>query len=351
MSTIELLKELSEIIGPSGFEEQVRENIESKVASLVDEVRTDALGNLIATRRGSSDKVLMIDAHMDEIGFMISFVESSGFLRIVPIGGWDVRILPSHTITFVAKDGGHVSGVIGTPPPHILTPKDRERPYPMDELFVDIGATSAEHVDQLGLHIGSPGTISYPFERMNERTVRGKALDDRAGCAVLIKTLEALQGKDLDITVAAAFVVAEEVGLRGAQTAAYQIDPDLAIALEGTVAADVPGIADARQPTRMGQGPSISVMDNSMIVQTRMVNAMTAIAENHDIPYQFKLPATGGTDAGIIHRSRAGVISGVISVPCRYIHSPHSMLNLDDFESAVELTTAFAEDGPAVLGL
>lgn len=351
LNTVDLLRELSETFGISGFEDDVQTVIASIVQPLADDIRTDTLGNLIVTRRGRGDKTLMLDAHMDEIGFMVSFVEPGGFLRFAPIGGWDPRVIPSHSMTIMADGGAAIKGVVGVPPPHITPPADREKPHKMDDLFIDIGAESSREVAEMGIHIGSPAAIAYPFEQLNDNLVRGKALDDRAGCAVLIKTLEALQGEDLDMTVVANFAIAEEVGLRGATTAAYQIEPDIALAIEGTIAADTPGTPPSKQPTRFGQGPAISVLDNSMIGNPRMIHALTSLADSEDICWQYKVPAPGGTDAGAIQRSRGGVLAGVVSIPCRYIHSPFSLMRLDDFEGTVRLVTAFARHGLDRLGM
>ena len=345
-ATLKTLQELSDAIGISGHEHEVSTLIEQRIEGLVDEVRTDTLGNLIATRRGSGSTTIMLDAHMDEVGFMVSYVEPNGFLRFAPIGGWDPRIIPSHSMTVIADDGERFNGVIGVPPPHITPPADRERPHKMDDLFVDIGLQNADEVAKLGIHIGSPAVIAYPFESLTDNIVRGKALDDRAGCAILIQTLEAIKDLSLDATVVVNFAVAEEVGLRGAETAAYQIEPDIALAIEGTIAADTPGTSAAKQPTGFGKGPAISVLDNTLIVNQRMVRTLTSLANDEEIPWQYKVPAPGGTDAGAIHRSRGGVLAGVVSVPCRYIHSPFSLMRLDDFNNTVRLVTAFVQHGP-----
>lgn len=349
MNSVELLETLSNAFGISGFEGEVREVLHELIVPHVDEIRTDTLGNLIAMRKGSSPTKLMLDAHMDEIGFMVSYIEDEGFLRFTPVGGWDVRIIPSHKMQIRSNSGEKVSGVIGTAPLHILDPQDRDKPYPIEDLFADIGATSREEVEALGIRIGSPAAIAYPFEQLNERFVCGKALDDRAGCAVMIKTLEALKDENLDVTLYLNFAVCEEVGLRGARTAAYQIDPDIALALEGTVGADVPEIPEARQPTRLGQGASIVVIDRTLIVNPKFIEILTGIAEDNGIKYQYKVPAPGGTDAGAIHLNKKGVLAGVVSVPCRYIHSPFSILNLDDFENTVKLTTEFVRNGNRIL--
>lgn len=351
MDTIEVLRELSEAFGPSGFEEEVRDAIRQMVEPLVDEVAVDTLGNLIATKRGRGDRTLMLDAHMDEIGFMVTWVEDGGFLRFTTIGGWDPRIVPAHAVTIRTDHGTFVRGMIGTAPPHILRPEDRDKPYRLEDLFIDVGAHSAADVAAMGIRIGSPAVISYGFEQLGDDVVMGKAFDDRAGCAVVIGALEALRDETLDVTVVAAFTVQEEVGLRGAQTAAYHIDPDIAIALEGTIAADMPGVPAARQPTRQGQGPSIRIMDSGMIGMPRVIRALADAAEQDGIRFQYQVPAPGGTDAGVIHRSRAGVLAGAVSLPCRYIHSPYATLRRSDFEEAIRLIAAFTRRLPGSLSL
>lgn len=343
METPDLLRTLSDAFGPPGFEDDVRARLREIVEPLVDEIRVDPLGNLIATRHGRGDRTLMLDAHMDEIGLMVSYVEESGFLRFATLGGWDARVIPSHGVTIKNDHGDRVHGVVGTPPPHILKAKDRKKPFDLEELFIDGGATSRDDVEAMGIHTGSPAVIHYPFRTMNHPFVTGKALDDRAGCTVLVKTLDALQNDELDVTLVANFSVFEEVGLRGARTAAFSIEPDVALALEGTVAADVPGIEDARIPTRLGQGPALTVADRSLIASPRLLRFIQDVAGDDEIPCQLKTPPSGSTDAGAIHQSRGGVLAGVISVPCRYIHSPFSILDLDDLENAARLTSAFSK--------
>lgn len=351
MESIDVLRALSEIVGPSGFEDLVRDEITKLVEPCVDETRVDTLGNLIATKRGTGDKVLMLDAHMDEIGFMVTWIEEGGFLRFTTIGGWDARIVPAHAVTIRTDNDTFVRGMIGTAPPHILRPEDRDRPFRLEDLFIDVGARSADEVREMGIRIGSPAVISYGFEQLGEDVVMGKALDDRAGCAVVVRALEELQNTETEYTIVAAFTVQEEVGLRGAQTAAFHIDPDIAIALEGTIAADMPGVPPARQPTRQGLGPSIRIMDSGMIGMPRVIRALSETAEANSIRYQYQVPAPGGTDAGAIHRSRAGVLAGAVSLPCRYIHSPYATLRLSDFEEAVRLIAAFSRSSPGAVGL
>ena len=345
MNSYEIVERLSNAFGPSGFEDEVTGIIRELVEPYVDDLREDALGNLIATKRGASDRTIMIDAHMDEIGFMVSYIEDSGFLRFSTIGGWDARIIPSHRMTIRSDTGNGVHGVVGTLPPHLLSAEDRSRPHKVEDLFIDIGARDAGEVADLGIRIGSPALIAYPFQRLQGDMVTGKALDDRAGCAVLVATLAALVDDQPEATVVGAFTVREEVGLIGAGTAAFQVEPDLALVLEGTIGADMPGVAKTRQVTRLGAGPAITVADGSQIIKPELVKFLTATADELDIPWHYKLPPFGGTDGGSIQRSRGGVRSASVSIPCRYIHSPFSVMRMSDFDRTVALTTAFATRG------
>ena len=349
MDSYALLERLCNIPGISGFEDDVRAAIREIVEPFADEMRVDALGNLLVTRRGNSDFKLMLDAHMDEIGFMVQHVDEQGFIRFTPIGGWDARLVLSQLLTIITRAGKRIEGVVGTQPPHILKPADREKVIPIEEMFLDVGATAKPEVAEMGVRVGDPIVMHYPFRRIGKDTVMGKALDDRAGCAVMLKTLEALRGADLDATIIAAFVVSEERGLIGARTAAFQIEPDVAIALEGTVAADMPGVSAQRQPSAQGKGPAITVADGGFIVPRKMVQALERIAERDGIPYQIKVPPYGGTDAGAIHQSRGGVLSGVLSVPCRYIHSPFSTCRLSDFDNTWKLLAAFCKEATNVI--
>ncbi len=351
METLALLETLSNTFGVSGFEDDVRDVIQPLAAAHADEVRTDVLGNLIATRRGRSPRTLMIDAHMDEIGFIINHIEDSGFLRFATIGGWDARVLPAQAVTIRTRDGALARGVIGTLPPHILSAEERAKPIPVEALFIDVGAGSADDVAQRGIRIGDPATLAYPFQALPNGCVLGKALDDRVGCAIMLQVLGALADRTPELTVTCNFAVCEEVGLRGAHTAAYQIDPVIALALEGTIAADVPGVTGARQITRLGNGPAVSLADRSTIVRPQMARALERIADAHGIPYQYKTPGGyGGTDAGAIHLSRGGVLAGGVSVPCRYIHTPLSLLQMSDVEGAIRLVGAFVEEAHTLVG-
>ncbi len=341
IDAVRLLEQLSNTFGPSSYEDDVRDVIVDLVKPLVDELRIDRMGNVIATRRGKRDDILLLDAHMDEVGFLVSYVEESGFLRLSPLGGWDARVLPAHALNVRTKDGGVVRGIIGTLPPHITGEAERSRAFPLDELFVDIGATSRNEANAMGVDIGSPAVPGYPFERIGDDLVIGKAFDDRAGCTIAAAALDALQGDDLDMTLVVAFTTSEELGLRGARTVANQIAPTVMIALEGTTAVDVPGVHGARKLASMGRGPTVTIADRSVVASRRVIALLEEVAAKDGIPYQRKLPGGGGTDAAAMQGAGEGVLVGVISVPCRYIHAPLSMLRPSDLEAASSLTQSF----------
>ncbi len=331
-----LLKELSDAFGVSGHEDAVRQLILDTIEDWVDEHHVDALGNLIAFKKGTGDvrRKVMIAAHMDEVGLMIMHVEKEGSLRFRPVGGIDHRVLLAKKV-LIGDD--RVPGVIGMKPIHLLERKERQRVPEVKELSIDIGASSKEEAERL-VKIGDYAAFDVSFSELGGglRTAKGKAFDDRAGCAVLVELLRDSYPFDLY----AAFTVQEEVGLRGARVAAYSIAPDLAFALEGTICDDLPKKRDVSPTTELGAGPAITIMDRSVIADRRLVKLLVDTAEQNRIPYQFKQPGLGGTDAGAIHRTREGVPSAVVAVPARYIHSPTCLLSLNDFENTVRLMRA-----------
>ncbi|NCQ26022.1 MAG: M42 family metallopeptidase [Armatimonadetes bacterium] len=317
MNTLKLLKSLSEAFGPSGFEDEVRQTIRTWIEPLVDELQVDALGNLLATRKGESKRCVMLDAHVDEVGFRVRHVDDQGFIRLAALGGWDDRTLLTHRVTFSTRAGERLAGVFGAKPPHILEEAERSKALKLEDLFVDLGAASREEVAARGLTIGDPETLWYPFEELSPGVALGKAFDDRAGCAVRIVVLDALKGRSLPFTLVCSFSVCEEVGLRGAKTATFGVKPDLALALEGTIGGDMPGVSEDKCPTALGKGPALSVADRTIIVNRKLVQALEDLAKGKGISFQYKLPTYGGTDAGAIHTSRRGVLTGVVSVSCR----------------------------------
>lgn len=332
-----LLKELSEARGVSGDEGAVRELIRAAIQERCDEVRVDALGNLIALRKArtaspAAPRRVMVAAHMDEIGLIVTGVNSDGTVRFAKVGGMDDRILLSKQV-LIGQDA--VPGVIGFRPIHLIPAAERERAPDLSKAAIDIGATSkagAEGKVKPGDYI----TFRTSYEELDAqglRTVKGKAFDDRAGCAVAMALLEGDYPFDLYV----AFTAQEEVGLRGAKVAAYAIQPEVAFVLEGTICDDLPNKKDVSPVTELGKGPAITFADRSFVADRRLVRLLVDAAARAGIPYQFKRAVAGGTDAGAIHLAREGVPAVTVAVPVRYIHAPVSLLSLDDLENTITL--------------
>ncbi len=342
------LQKLSESIGVSGFEADARDIIHKEIEPLVDEAWVDPLGNLLAIRKGKQENPrILLDAHTDEIGFIVSYIHEKGFLRLTPIGGWDPRILPGHRVAIRplgTKPSVQVFGVIGATPPHLTSAKQRETVIAIDDLYVDIGVSSEEAVKAMGIRVGTPLTIWQPFVELPDDTVSGKAFDDRVGCLVIIEVLRRLaKTRDHRATIVVNFAVCEEVGTRGAKTGAYTLEPDVALALECTSAGDMPGIPKHKSPTTLGKGPALTVADRTLIAHPKVLEALEEFSISLKIPYQYKQPLGGGTDGGPISQSRQGVPTGVVSVPCRYIHSAVSLLRLGDIKSTIDLVHGFIQ--------
>ncbi len=329
-----LLEKLSNARGVSGNESQVREILIDAVRDRVDNWRVDTLGNLIVTksttgaRRKTAPRV-MLAAHMDEVGLLIVHHESNGQLRFRKIGGIDDRVLLSKVV-LIGKD--KVPGVIGVKPIHLLKPKERDQILEVEALSIDIGAKSREEAQQ-AVKIGDYASFATEFASIGDGLVKGKALDDRAGCAMLVEILK----RDYPLNLVGVFTTQEEVGLRGARVAAYAVEPQIAMALECTGCDDTPKPKDERLGLRMGAGPAITITDNSVIADRRLVSLLIETANENRLPYQVKPPMRGGTDAGRIHLTREGVPSAVVSVPARYIHSPVNLIKTQDYENTISL--------------
>jgi tetrahedral aminopeptidase len=344
MALVETLEKLSNAFGVAGREEEVRSLMKKYLKPFVDEVAEDKLGNVIGIKRGkkSAPKV-MLAAHMDEIGLLVKTISKEGFLQFMKIGGIDDRVLLAQKV-IVSTEKGHLHGIIGSRPPHIQKEDERKRVLAWDELFIDIGAESQQEAYKMGVKIGDPVCFDAKFAQIGKNIIIGKALDDRVACAVMIEAMKNLQ--KTDCTIYAVGTVQEEVGLRGATTSAFGIDPDFGIALDVTVAGDTPGVKDVEAPVKMNKGPSLTVADSGLIVHPKVLRLLINAAEENKIPYQLETGLPGSTDAARISLTKAGVPSGVISVPTRYIHSPTSMLSLKDTEYAVKLTVAAVKKVP-----
>jgi putative aminopeptidase FrvX len=328
---MKILRQLSEAIGVSGAEGEVRRVILNLIRPYVDDIQTDTLGNLLAFKKGtaSSGPTVMLDAHMDEVGLMVTGYNGDGMLKVEAIGGLDERILPGIRVLVGPQK---LPGVIGVKPVHLLENSERDTVIKLDAMRVDIGVSSKEAA-QSKAPIGTRIAFDTPFLDLGQ-TVRGKAFDDRAGCAVLVHLL---QGDPFPFDIAAVFTVQEEVGLRGAGVAAHAVKPDMAFVLEGTICDDLPKKDDVSPTTVLGAGPALSVMDRSVIYDARLNRLITKTADELGIPYQFKQPGIGGTDGGSINLSEAGVPVAALSVPCRYIHSPAAILSKKDYQNTIRL--------------
>jgi len=329
-----ILRALSDAFGPSGCENDVRQVIVDAVAEIVDEYRVDHLGNVIAFQKGTANPgfKVMVAAHMDEVGFMITHADENGLLYFTKVGGIDDRVLPAKAVRVGEKK---IPGVIVMKPVHLTKPEDRRKVVPYDQLAIDIGVTSKAEAEKL-VEKGDYAVFDISYEELGE-LVKGKAFDDRAGCAVLV---ELIANGPYPFDFYPVFTTMEEIGLRGARVAGYSVMPDAAFVLEGTICDDSPKEKDLSPTTEVGKGPAISVMDGSVIADRRLVRLVIETAEAEGIPYQFKQPGKGGTDAGAIHLAKTGVPTVPVSVPSRYIHSPVSMLSVSDFEHTVRLMTS-----------
>lgn len=337
-----LQRQLSEMIGVSGYEKPVVDFIQGQIENSVDKMWIDPLGSLLAIIEGGGGKDrIMIDGHVDEIGFMVSYIDPKGFLRFVPIGGWDSRTLLGQSVKILVNDNKEFHGIIGSKPPHLTTESERKNAVKISDMYIDTGLSTKDEVESRGIHIGSVGTLYDPFVEFPNNMVRGKAFDDRTAINVLIHLIKEFSTITPSDTLLFSFSTQEEVGGRGAGAAAFTLEPTMALAIENTTAADVPGIKDSECPAYIGKGPAISVADRSMIAHPFVNKRLIDNAKHENIPYHIKKPIGGGTNAGRIHQSRGGVPSSVVSVPCRYIHSPTSLLSLEDIHHTITLVSAF----------
>ncbi|WP_456327368.1 M42 family metallopeptidase [Archaeoglobus sp.] len=336
----ELLKKLCDAHGISGYEDEVREIVKAELESYVDEIKVDKLGNLICIKNGSEFKE-MVCAHMDEIGFMVKHIDDKGFIRFTPIGGWFSQIaLGQRVILHGSK--GKVYGVVGCKPPHVMRDDERKKAVEFKDMFIDVGAESKDEVRDMGIEIGTPITIDRELVKMGKR-VTGKALDDRAGLAVMI---EALKRTKSDATIYAVATVQEEVGLKGARVSAFAIEPDVALALDVCVATDFPGAESTHMDIKLGKGPAITIVDASgrgLIATRNVIRWLKETAEKNEIPYQLEVAEGGTTDATAIQLTKAGIPSGVVSIPARYIHSPVEVVDMRDMENSANLVARALE--------
>lgn len=338
--SINLLKTLSEESGVSGYEMPIRKLLAEYLRPLSDELLEDHLGSLAAKIAGQEQELkIMLAAHMDEVGLMVTKITDEGFIKFLKLGGWWDPVLLNQKIQ-IYNSKQKITGIIGAKAPHILTAEEKKQPVTINSLFIDIGADSRDEVEALGIRSGDPVVPFSTFEMCeNFRCFRGKALDDRIGCSMLVEIFRELRAAPVPGTVYGVMTVQEEVGIRGAGTSVSVVKPDLAIVLDVTVATDTPNISpgDVVSKTALGKGPVVCFYDASMIPHIPFRDFVVKTAEENQIPYQIELMPGGGTDAGKIHLYRQGVPSIVIGVPVRYIHDHYGIANLDDYHNALKL--------------
>lgn len=336
-----MLEELVTARGVPGQEHEVREAFKKYADPYADKIYTDGLGSVIARHKGAaSGPKVMLAGHLDEVGFMVQSITDEGFIKFITLGGWWGQVMLAQRVEIKASNGKIYHGVIGSKPPHVLTDEALKNPYKIQDMFIDIGATSRDEVSEWGIRPGDMITPYSPYRRLNDsKFLLAKAWDNRIGLAVALKVLENLADSSHENTIYAVGNVQEEVGLRGAKTAAHLIQPDISLALDTGTAGDTPGMTPQEADSKLGDGPQIILYDASMVAHKGLRDLAIDIATELDIPFQYTFIPGGGTDAGSQHVSRDGVPSLAITVATRYLHSHTSIIHEDDFENTVKLVT------------
>ncbi|WP_106498198.1 M42 family metallopeptidase [Lentibacillus sp. Marseille-P4043] len=336
---MDLLRELTQAQSASGYENEVRQIMQQELEQISNDILYDHTGSIYGKREGNpSGPSIMLAGHMDEVAFMVKGINQNGYLRFTPLGGWWDQVMLAQRVSVITKKK-KFTGVIGSKPPHLLQPEERKKVFPMREMYIDIGAHSKEQVEKWGIRVGDPIVPICPYEMMHDNdTVLSKALDNRIGCYMAVEAAKQLSRTDHPNTVYAGANVQEEVGLRGAETSPYAVEPDVAIVLDVGVAQDTPGTSsdDVDHP-ELRKGPLVTFLDASMIPNIRFRDLVVNTAEKNNIPYQIEVMTGGGTDAGKIHMYKQGVPTIVIGVPIRYMHSHVSLASKQDIENGVKL--------------
>lgn len=343
MINVSLLKEVCEVSGAPGFEEPIRQIVLREIQDLVDTFSIDNIGNVIAIKYGKNnphERKIMVAAHMDEIGFMVTHIDDKGFLRFHTLGGFDPKTLTSQRVIVHGKK--ELVGVMGAKPIHVMSPEERNLPAKMGDYYIDLGMPKSE-VEKY-ISIGDSITRDRDLIEMGD-CVNCKSIDNRVSVFILIETLKKLKNKNIPYDFYATFTVQEEVGLRGAHVAAHQINPDFGIGLDTTIAYDVPTASPHEKVTSLGDGTAIKIMDASTICDTRMVRFMKELAEQNEIKWQPEILTAGGTDTASLQRmGENGSIAGAISIPTRHIHQVIEMANKEDIKNSIELLTKLIEN-------
>ncbi|HHX79429.1 MAG TPA: M42 family metallopeptidase [Acholeplasmataceae bacterium] len=333
----ELLKKLSEVNGVPGNEYLVANTILEEVKPLVDVVNKDNLGSLIAVK-GNNGPNVMIGGHMDEVGLMVTSITKEGFIKFQTLGGWYSQVMLAQEWT-ITTEKGEVIGVTGSKPPHILSAEERSKAANIDDMFLDIGVSNREEAEALGIKPGDMITPVQQFRELgNKNYLLGKAWDNRIGSAVVIEVLRALENEKLSNNLHGVFTVQEEVGLRGAKTSSYMVEPKIAFAIDTGLGNDVPGSKSEEQS--LGKGPQILLYDGGLIAHKGLRNFVIEVAKEEGIPYQEGLIKGGRTDAGMMHLSHHGAAALSICIPTRYMHSHTSIIHYEDYLNTIKLMVA-----------
>lgn len=340
---LKFLKEMTEVSGISGHEKEVSRLFKKYVESYASEITYDNLGSIIAKQSGWTDDVkVMLAGHIDEIGFLVSKIENDGYLRITPIGGWWVHTMLAQRVQVITREGKKLLGVIGSIPPHGLSPEARSKVLDIKQVHVDLGVEDQEEVEKLGVRIGDPVVPVSEFTLMNNpKFMLAKAWDNRIGAAVTIEVMRNLADTNHPNTLYSCGTVQEEVGLRGAKTAAYAVKPDVAIAIDVTLANDVPGSSG---DANLGKGVAISLKDSSVIGHRGLIAWLEELCKREKIPFVYDMLTAGGSDSGEIHKTNDGVINCTLSIPARYIHGHNAIIHMDDYLATIKLLTVMISE-------
>ena len=336
---IPLLKKICEAPGAPGFEDKIRNIVLKEVESYVDDLRVDNMGSIVAYKKGKdSSKKVMVAAHMDEIGFLVSHIDNNGFIRFQTLGGFDPKTLTSQRVIIHGKED--IIGVMGSKPIHMMKAEERNKPSKIEDYYIDCGMPK-EEVEKI-VEIGDPITRQRELIEMGD-CVNCKSIDNRVSVYILVEALKKL--KEIPYDFYGVFTVQEEVGLRGANVASHHIDPDFGLALDTTIAFDLPGAQDHEKVTELGKGTAIKIMDASAICDSRMVKFLKETATKHKIPWQPEILAAGGTDtAGVQRMGKQGAIAGAISIPTRHLHQVIEMAHKNDIVHSIDLLVSALEE-------
>ncbi len=352
--TEKLLQELTDAPGVPGYEAAVRAIMRREMGALGAAIEQDALGSIIGKLPGKADRPrIMLAGHMDEVGFMVRFITENGFIRFLPLGGWWDQVLLAHQV-IIKTAKGDITGMIGAKPPHLLKEDERKKVVEKDDMYIDVGASSRQEVEEMGVRVGDPIIPRAPFTIMaGGKSYLGKAWDDRVGCALIIEVMRALGDRSHPNTIYGVGTVQEEVGLRGARTSAFAVNPDVGLVMEVGLPGDVPDSKAEEAAVKLGGGVEIMVYEGSMLPNLRLRDLAIDTAREIGVPVQLGAIPRGGTDGGQIHIHARGVPSLVLCVPARHIHTNQGIIRRDDFDAAVRLSVELVKrlDAQTVAGL